>query len=494
MGGGITQLVLKGQMDSYINLNPCINYYKYVYNKHVNFSMENKNLIPDINSSINLAFTTENTLITFSIKRYGDLLSNMYLSFNLPDIYSTEVHRFRWVNNVGHNFIKSATIRVEGSIIDEIYGEWMNIWNELTNKDDLEYNKLIGNIPEYINPNNKNTRYVIKNNIVYNKVYPSADKTDTYNHNPSIKGRIIQVPLNFWFTRNPSLALPLYKIQNQEIKVDINVNDIEKLYQVWCDKLKLYMSPKFYNIIYKSTININSFIRSDSYIQCFLDINYIFLDSTYRQSSLRTEGIVKYVVDYVKRQTYPALNITSYGDNYTLTSSYNHIKEIIWVLRRTDIPDKFNIHDNYTASHQYNETMGLLESAQIKWADTIIREDQKAYYYNNIQPYQYHTNIPRTGIYCYSFSLFPEKIISAGSFNNQMTTTSLYLNINNRGNNDSRKDITMKNEFTYLFDLMRRKSIPYIAENEVKLEVVVYTRVINVFSVINGTCNFIWSR
>jgi hypothetical protein len=45
MGGGITQLVLKGQMDSYINLNPCVNYYKYVYNKHVNFSMENKNII-----------------------------------------------------------------------------------------------------------------------------------------------------------------------------------------------------------------------------------------------------------------------------------------------------------------------------------------------------------------------------------------------------------------------------------------------------------------
>jgi hypothetical protein len=163
-------------------------------------------------------------------------------------------------------------------------------------------------------------------------------------------------------------------------------------------------------------------------------------------------------------------------------------------LRRIDIPEKFNIHDNYTASHQYNETMGLLESAQIKWADTIIREDQKAYYYNNIQPYQYHTNIPRTGIYSYSFSLFPEKIISAGSFNNQMTTTSLYLNINNRGNNDGRKDITTKDEFAYLFELMRRKSVPYITENEVKLEVVVYTRVINVFSVINGTCNFIWSR
>jgi len=491
MGGGITQLVLKGQMDSYINLNPCINYYKYVYNKHVNFSMENKNIIPVNNSSIDLTNTTNNIQMTFEIKRYGDLISNMYLSFNLPDIYSTDTHRFKWINNVGHNFIKTATVRIEGIIIDEVYGEWMNIWNELTNKDGVEYNKLIGNIPEYTSPNNNNSRYVIRNNILYNRIYPSKDKiTDA--RNPSIKGRVLQVPLNFWFSRNPSLALPLYKIQNQEIKIDVEVNDIEKLYQVWCDKLKMYVSPAFFNNIYKDNININTFLMGRSYIQCFLDANYIFLDSDYRMSSLQTEGIVKYVVDYVKRQTFPALNITSNGDYYTLTSSYNHIKEIIWVLRRTDIPEKLNLNDNYTASHTYNETMGLLESARIMWADTIIREDQKAYYYNNIQPYQYHTQVPRTGIYCYSFSLFPEKIMSAGSFNNQMTTTSLYLKINNKGSDT--KDITKTAEYKYLFELAKRNSVNYIQENEVKLDVIVYTRVINVFSVINGTCNFIWSR
>jgi hypothetical protein len=226
MGGGITQLVLTGQMDSYVNINPCINYYKYVYNKHVNFAMENNKSVPDINSSINLAYTTENIKVLFTIKRYGDLVSNMYLSFNLPDIYSTDKHRFKWINNVGHIFIKRATISIEGSIIDEIYGEWMNIWNELTNKDGVEYNKLIGNIPEYTAPNNNNTRYVIKNNILFNSIYPSTDKTIDKG-NPSIKGRSLQVPLNFWFTRNPSLALPLYKIQNQEIKVEIEINSIE---------------------------------------------------------------------------------------------------------------------------------------------------------------------------------------------------------------------------------------------------------------------------
>ena len=490
MGGGLTQLVLVGQMDSYINLQPCINYYKYVYNKHVNFSMENRNIPPENLSSIDLSVSTQNK-ISFKIKRFGDLISNMYFTFNLPDIYSTDKHRFRWVNNIGHNFILIATIRVDGSIIDEIYGEWMNIWNELTNKDGIEYNKLIGNIPELINPNNNNTRYVIKNNILINSVYPNGNIGNDRS-NPSIKGRILQVPLNFWFTRNPSLALPLYKIQNQEIYVDVELNDIENLYQIWCDKLKLYVSPMFYQKIYKETVKISNFINNESSVQCFLDVNYIFLDSNYRASSLSNDSIVKYVVDYVKRDRISGININSATSDIKLEQSYNHIKELVWIMRRPDIVTNFNIHDNYTASHIYNENMGILDKAQIKWAETIIRVDESSYYYNNIQPYQYHTNVPRTGIYCYSFSLFPEKIIAAGSYNNQMINTSIYITINNQ---DSSKDIRTKKEFKYLFDLIKNKSITdYINENEVNFDLIVYSKVINVFSVMNGKCNFIWTR
>jgi hypothetical protein len=491
MGGGLTQLVLVGQMDSYINLQPCINYYKYVYNKHVNFSMENRNLPPENLSSIDISVSTTNK-ISFKIKRFGDLISNMYFTFNLPDIYSTDKHRFRWVNNIGHNFILIATISVEGvGIIDEIYGEWMNIWNELTNKDGIEYNKLIGNIPELINPNNNNTRYVIKNNILINSVYPNGNMAND-RLNPSIKGRILQVPLNFWFTRNPSLALPLYKIQNQEIYVDIELNDIENLYQIWCDKLKLYVSPSFYQKIYKENVKISNFINSESRVICSLDVNYIFLDSNFRTSSLSNDSIVKYVVDYVKRERKSGITIYSATSSIKLEQSYNHIKELVWILRRPDIVTNFNIHDNYTASHIYNENMGILETAQIKWAETIIRTDEKAYYYNNIQPYQYHTNVPRTGIYCYSFSLFPEKIIAAGSYNNQMITTSIYITINNQ---ESSKDIRNKNEFKYLFDLMKNKSITdYIEEKDVNFDLIVYSKVINVFSVMNGKCNFIWTR
>ena len=486
MGGGLTQLVLSGQMDSYININPCINYYKYVYNRHVNFSMENKRIDSE-GGTWDLNNPTDTKKYTFRIRRLGDLISNMYLCFNLPDIYSTDEHRFRWINNIGHNIILSATIYGSGSvIIDRIYGDWMNVWNELTNKDGIEYNKLIGNIPELCGPSNNSTRYTIKSNVLFNKTYPSSGKIRDTN-NPSIRGRLLQVPLNFWFTRNPSLALPLYKLQQQFITVEVEFNNIEKLYQVWCDKLKLYVSPYFYKIIYGlSNFNITNFINKESYLNCYLDITYIFLESVYRSYSFKNESIIKYVVEYVTRNVKEGI---SYKDSFVTSDAItanNHIKELIWIFRRPDIELNFNIYDNYTASHLYNENMGILEKAEITWADTIIRTNEAAYYYNNIQPYQYHTNVPRTGIYCYSFSLFPEKIMSAGSYNNQMINTKLNITIDS--------SYKTKDQFKYLFDLMEQKGVPYDLKkkDDVKFDLIIFSKATSVFSINSGSGNFIW--
>ena len=496
MGGGLAQLVLNGQMDSYIIANPNINYFKYVYNRHVNFSMHNRKTPADHRGSINLQDGTANTTISFKIGRHGDLINSMFLNFNLPDIYSTEEHRFRWIQNVGHIFIIEAKIKTDGEVvIDTLYGEWMNIWNELTNKDNDEYNKLIGNIPEYVAPTNNSTKFIIKNNKLYNFLYPSTDKIKD-KANPSLKGRELQVPLNFWFTRNPSLALPLYKMFGRQIVVDIQIRDIEKLYQIWCDKLKLYVSPVFYNEIYKlegtNKISIKTFINSESHINSDLYVNYILLDSKYRAAALN--GINKYVVDYV---SFSKGNINIKNPNTTIEltnlSNHLHVKELIWVLRRPDIVEKFNIYDNYTGSHVYNENMGILETAKISWAKTIVREEENAYYYNNIQPYQYHTNVPRTGIYCYSFSLFPEKIITAGSYNSQKVATSLYLTINNNDDNGPQKNIRNRNEYTYLFKLLRLKSLYdnySTKEDDVNFEVFVYSKVINIFEINGGEVKF----
>jgi hypothetical protein len=162
----------------------------------------------------------------------------------------------------------------------------------------------------------------------------------------------------------------------------------------------------------------------------------------------------------------------------------NHIKELIWIIRRPDIEKNFNIYDNYTASHMYNENMGILERAEITWAGTIIRADEAAYYYNNIQPYQYHTNVPRTGIYCYSFSLFPEKIMSAGSYNNQMINTTLKITIDS--------NYKTKDQFNYLFDLMEQKRVPYQRKGSISFDLIIFSKATSVFSINSGSGNFIW--
>jgi hypothetical protein len=498
MGGGLAQLVLRGQMDGHITANPNINYFKHVYNRHVNFSMHNVKTEAYHHGVIKLNNPDQNISVNFKIGRSGDLVNNMFLSLNLPDIYSTEVHRFRWIKNIGHMFIIEAIIKTDGNVvIDRLYGEWMNIWNELTSKEGDDYNKLIGNIPEYIAPNNNSTKYVIRNNKLYNDLYPSADKIRD-KENPSIKGRELQIPLNFWFTRNPSLALPIYKMHGREILVDITTRSIEKLYQVWCNKLRLYVSPAFYNKIYHSGeqgIDIKTFIDSQEpvSINYILYVNYVLLDSKYREVAL--SGINEYIVDYVTVTNNEFINISDSSKTVTLTNLSNqlHVKELIWVLRRTDIVDKFNIYDNYTASHLYNENMGILKTAKISWARTIVREEENAYFFNNIQPYQYHTNVPRTGLYCYSFSLFPEKIITAGSYNSQRVSTSLTITINNNNDSGTQKNIVNRNEYKYLFKLLKLTSLDEkygYNENNINFEILIFSKVINVFMINGGITNF----
>jgi hypothetical protein len=479
MGGGLTQLVLKGNMSEYITLQPHINYYKYVLKKHTNFSMETIVITSTGDSNIGFKPSTSELRINFKIKRYADLLSGLFLTFKIPDIYSDDVYKFRWVNNLGFNYIKEARLKIGVVNIETLYGEWMNIWNELTSKDNTEYNKLIGNIEEYTAPFNFVPKYRVLNNRLYNVTYPVSVFTKTP-ENPSIKKRKIQVPLNFWFTKNPSLALPLLKLENNEVELDIYINDnaFEGLYQVWSNMLNTYVSPFMYNATHGPTIPISiaTFVKPSD---VNFDVNnellctYVYLDSTERSSLLLNTNQINYIINTVKKTQAMALN-----DNHTLidiTNANHHIKEIIWITRRSDSIRNFNNYTNYTGSHEYSEALGILDRASILWNREITRADYDAAYYNQIEPHKYHTNIPRTGLYCYSFALFPEKQISSGSYDNTQITTSLSVNVNPEVKDDSK--------YTYItksYNDMLNRVYP------VNFEITIYVMEINVLTVING--------
>ena len=44
MGGGLNQLVIRGQHDMHFIKNPDMSYFKYSYNKHTNFALESLEL------------------------------------------------------------------------------------------------------------------------------------------------------------------------------------------------------------------------------------------------------------------------------------------------------------------------------------------------------------------------------------------------------------------------------------------------------------------
>ena len=72
MGGGLMQLVAYGAQDVYLTGNPQITFFKVVYRRHTNFSME----------SIQQTFTGNagfGNRVSATVSRNGDLVGKMYL-------------------------------------------------------------------------------------------------------------------------------------------------------------------------------------------------------------------------------------------------------------------------------------------------------------------------------------------------------------------------------------------------------------------------------
>jgi hypothetical protein len=473
MGGGLLQLVLSGQQDQYVTVNPQISYFKYAYKKHTNFSME----------SIPLSFINNPTMVPegedffyrCDIKRHGDLLSNMYFCFTLPDIYSSDKYKFRWIENIGNMFVKKATINVGSVVIDSLVGEWLTIWNELSLKDNGSYNRLIGNISELTSPSIQVPRIGIKNNKFYYTFYPISNFNK--NEPPSIRSKTLFVPLNFWFTRNPALALPLLKLQLAEVYVTIYTRSSENLYQVYSSVVDAYVSPIYYNMLHNDEINIYTFAPNIA-INPYVDANYIFLGNNERDSLLLMTNFandnnqrgMQYLIEQINVSTETRVSSKSSAKIDIDLNIHRHTKEIIWTIRRDDF-NKFNVFNNFTASPLYNEYNKIMTSASIIWNKTNFRIEKDADYFSYLQPYQHHTNVPKVGIYCYSFALFPEKVNPTGSFNGSVVNTTLRVEIDGRFNNDDiNEKLRLEGKNTYEFDYL----------------INVYSITMNVFEIIGG--------
>jgi len=471
MGGGLLQLASTGQIDNYLVGNPQISFYEYAFKRHTNFSMESR-FIDFLSVNSNKLNRSSNT-IKCKIGRHGDLLSKLNLCFTLPAVYSSDEYRFRWVENIGTIIMKKAVITLNGSItIDEITGEWMNIWNELTTVHQ-NFDTLIGNVPEIYNPRVSNDRVTIKNNQFIYFYYPESVKPDGSENilpNPSIPKREIVIPLNFWFTKTPALALPLIRMQLYEVELSIELEESEKLYQVFSHSLQMYISPTFYNEINSTNITISDFLNNDYDLNPYVEAKYIFLENEERLRICYKPKIT-YLAEQIK-YTFRSGIIQNEKVEFNTNLP---TKEFIWIFRRDDIHN-FNDFSNFSPT--YPETKkGIMVDASINFFNNQRLEQKPEKYFNMIQPYENHTVVPKNGIYTYAFSLYPEKEILSGYYNGALFKTDLHVWLNQDDNNQILKNKLQNLNYNF----------------NTNYDLSLYAHCYNLFEIIGGQANMKFS-
>lgn len=470
------QLVAYGAQDVYLTGSPQITFFRLVTRRYTNFAME------DIEQTFN-GQPTFGRKVTCTVSRNGDLAHNMMLEIDLnitpsslASLMSSKVNVrsgnsagvadvSRWVaddgdnvqlaeagvtslnddtgewiqkvanrlnaTRLGHLMIEKLEIEIGGQIIDTHYGEWMDMWAQLTHSNE-QWEKL---------------------ERLVNGSLAELDQCASGN-NTSAK---LYVPLQFWFNCNPGLALPLIALQYHEVK------------------LHVYFQSK------ACLRRVGNFTGVDL-DQVLLYVNYIYLDTDERRRFASQSH--EYLIEQL--QMNGPTSVASTNQHANINLNFNHpVKELVWRVQNVADEDTFNYWPSPFNANTLTSNVDLnkrahnefVEKAKLQLNGTDRFSSREGSYFRCVQPYRHHTGgnkqNPRNatgGFYCYSFALRPEEHQPSGTCNfSRLDSATLQLDLNDL--TDSSATIEGSDGLT-----------PYLQAKEV----VVYARNYNVLRIMSG--------
>lgn len=395
MGGGLLQLVAYGAQDVYLTGNPQITFFKVVYRRHTNFAME---AIQQTFSGI----PNYGNTVYCQISRNGDLIHRTYLEVGVNTTAATKAANpaVSYVNYLGLRLLKSVSIEIGGQQIDKHYSDWLYIWNELSlpRGKRYAYDTMVGADRDALNSG----------------VYSSSGTGDNLI-------TTLYIPLEFWFCRNIGLALPLIALQYHEVKIKIEFETA-----VNC----VYTANESIPVADVSGFKLDN---------PNLWVDYIYLDTDERRRFAQLSH--EYLIEQLQFTGQEAIASTSVKTKL----NFNHpCKELVWFIAKdsdTNVNNWFNYTTKSTVVNALLATNAALNenlmqsdinyiaaaasapSNPVKTAKLVLNGNDRFYdrpgrYFNLIQPYQHHENIPsNAGINVYSFSLKPEEHQPSGTLN-----------------------------------------------------------------------------
>jgi len=258
MGGGLMQLVAYGAQDIYLTGNPQITFFKVVYRRHTNFSMES--IEQTINGSVG-----GGSRVTSTISRNGDLVYRLF--YELSGSLTTGTgNKYA---NAGASVFDNVEIEIGGQRIDRQSGHWMHVWSCLTQENSA---RVIADSEG-------------KGGTLFQELTGMGGCKLNTAATLSVTG--LKIPLQFWFCRNPGLALPLIALQYHEVKV---------------------------------VTTFNSDFSTDPGASLWAD--YIYLDTDERRRFAQVSH--EYLIEQVQYQA-------AAGETTSTELNFNHpVKELIW--------------------------------------------------------------------------------------------------------------------------------------------------------------------
>ena len=332
MGGGLMQLVAYGAQDVYLTGNPQITFWKVTYRRHTNFAVE----------SIEQTFNGQADFgrrVTCTISRNGDLAYRTYLQVVLPEINQgmrnpdtldsrivvpagTDANYYnsvfaRWLDFPGEQLISQVEVEIGGQRIDRQYGDWMHIWNQLTLTAEQQrgYYKMIGNTTQLTFITDPSFAAVDG---------PCASNAPTQVCAPrnALPETTLYVPLQFWYCRNPGLALPLIALQYHEIKINLDLRPIDEC--LWAvSTLGTAEVPCEAGTSAKVTNAYNQ-----SLVAASLYVDYVFLDTDERRRMAQNPH--EYLIEQLQFTGDESVGSSS----NKIKLNFNHpCKELVWVVQ-----------------------------------------------------------------------------------------------------------------------------------------------------------------
>ena len=442
MGGGLLQLVANGAQDVYLTGNPQITFFKTVYRRHTNFSIES--IKQTFNGTADFGMDVSTT-----IQRNADLISKIYLETTLPTINVSDsisssdnstYKAFRWLNWIGHVLLKSMEIRIGGQRIDKQYGEWLHIWNELSQDEGKKsgYAELVGNVPQLTQIHSSNTR-----------------NSENGGKDCIIDAYDLIIPLQFWFCRNPGMSLPLIALQYTDIVLNLDFRTFDEC--IWASTQTTSSVNEF-----ATSTGVNS-IGSKSLSNTNVYVDYIYLDTEERRRFAQVAH--EYLIEQLQFKGEENINTISNSVKINFT---HPVKELIWVIQPTNFVEKDYSQSragrqyyNYTDLWDYSGFTGTPESysgfgmvggkgsqnllyglpnvdvngelnTNNNWSNSLVSStiNKSNAGYNDVKNYTKRNNIStvhnRTGIW----SLSGSNLLDNGK--NPIVTAKLVLNGNDR--------------------------------------------------------------